>query len=455
MAQHKIVKIPDWVTPETDQYLSDVGKAGWELIHVYNQHAYMKSTIGGSFVSGNLETNVDSFGRLRVTDTYTLADYKHLYAIDVAFYDYLVSGASNTFNANRASVTLATSASIGSHAVHQTRMYHNYMPGKSQYILSSFKFGAAEPGVIKRTGYFDDYNGIFLEQDQTGSLNWVIRSATNGTASLQENRIKQADWNVNKLLEGDIVLDINHAQLAWIDFQWLSIGRVRTGFVINGVNVLCNVFDHSNKSDGAYMSTPNLPVRCEIINTTTATGSMEQICATVMSEGGYDENGTTFAHTSNTLRPLTANQTSLIMAIRLKNSYNGLPNRAYVRLEDMSVYSQNEPIKYLVVKLDSGSVSGGTWLPEDPSSVVEWNSGSMSYNVSGAREILNGFVAAAGQGAGNITPSVSQRQGSKNKINYIAQNYDSTNSEMYGIIATNLTANTTNVIASMVWKEVY
>jgi hypothetical protein len=338
-------------------------------------------------------------------------------------------------------------------------MYHNYMPGKSQYIMSSFNFGAAEPGVIKRTGYFDDYNGIFLEQDQTGSLNFVIRSATNGTGSLQENRVAQADWNVNTLLSGDVVLDITKAQLFWTDFQWLAVGRVRCGFVINGVNILCHTFDHSNKVGGAYMSNPNLPVRCEIRNTTTATGSMEQICATVMSEGGYDESGTTFAHTSNRFRILSGSESALVFAIRLKDSYNGLPNRAFVRLEDMSVYSDDQTIKYTVVKLESGSVSGGTWFSEDSASVVEWNSGSMTYDVSKAHEMLNGFAAAgtagAGGGPGTGFASTSQRQGSRNKINYIAQNYDSTASEMYGIVVTNLTGTNTDVIASMVWKEVY
>jgi hypothetical protein len=461
MTQHKIVKIPDWVLPDVENYLTDVGKGGWELVHVYNQHAYMKATAGGAgtIVSGNLATNLDAFGRLRTTDTYTLGDYKHLYAIDYNFEDYHVSGASTTFNVNRASVTLATSASADSRTVHQTKMYHNYMPGKSQYIMSSFNFGAAVSGVIKRTGYFDDYNGIFLEQDQTGSLQFVVRSATNGTASLQENRVKQVDWSVNTLLGGDVVLDITKAQLFWIDFQWLSIGRIRCGFVINGANILCHVFDHSNKTTGAYMSSPNLPVRCEIRNTTTATGSMEQICATVMSEGGYDESGTTYAHTSNKFRILSGSESALIMAIRLKTSYNGLPNRAFVRLEDMSVYSDDQTVKYTVLKLESGSVTGGTWFSEDSGSVVEWNSGSMAYDASRAHEMLNGFVAAgtagAGGGPGTGFSSTSQRQGSKNKINYIAQNYDSTSSEMYGIVVTNLTGTNTDVIASIVWKEVY
>ena len=458
MSQHKIVRIPDWVTDD-EAYLNQIGAQGWELVHVYNQHAYMKAGGGGTIASGNLATNLDAFGRLRVTETYTLGDYKHLYAIDENFINYNVSGSTHTFNVNRSSVTMQTSASAASRAYHQTKMYHNYMPGKSQFILSSFKFGATEPGVIKRTGYYDDYNGIFVEQDQTGSLQFVIRSSTNGTASIQENRVKQANWNVNTLSSGDDVLDMSKTQLFFTDFQWLAVGRVRCGFVHKGAYVLCHVFDHSNVTDVAYMSTPNLPVRCEILNTTTATGSMEQICSTVMSEGGYEESGTTWGQVVPTLRAIPSASTALLMAIRLKNSYNGLPNRAYVRMEDTSVYTKDQAVKYSIVRMASGSVTGGTWTSVDSSSVVEYNAGVMGYTASRNHELTNGFAAAGtaggggGPGVGFSTPS--QRFGTKNRINYIAQNADSTNSDMYGIIVTNLTNTSTDVAVSMVWKEVY
>ncbi len=107
------------------------------------------------------------------------------------------------------------------------------MPGKSQLILSSVVMGAAQAGVIKRTGYYDDYNGIFIEQDQTGSLQLVIRSSTNGTGSITEERVKQENWSINTLLSGDFVLDITKSQLFYIDFQWLAVGRVRCGFVVS------------------------------------------------------------------------------------------------------------------------------------------------------------------------------------------------------------------------------
>jgi hypothetical protein len=450
--QHKITRIPDWVTDD-ESYLNELGKDGWELVHIYNQHAYMKAAVGGTVASGSLTMASDAFGRTRTSEPYTLGDYKHLYSIDESFLNYNVSGSTHTFNKNRASVTLQTSASAVSRAVHQTKMYHNYMPGKSQGILSSFVFGAAQPGVIKRSGYFDDYNGIFVEQDQTGSLQFVIRSATNGTGSLQENRVKQENWNVNTLLTGDVILDITKSQLFFVDFQWLGIGRVRCGFVINGVTVVCHVFDHSNKTNVVYMSNPNLPVRCEISNTTTATGSMEQICSTVFSEGGYAESGTTWAASNPTLRTITSASTMPVLAIRLKTSYNGLPNRAFVRLEDISLFSEDQTVKYRVLRLDSGSITTGAWISVDPDSAVEYNVTATSY--TDGHEFLNGFVAAGGSGVGNAASGISQRAGTTNKINYIAQNYDSTESDLYAVVVTNMTSTSTDVAAGMVWKEVY
>jgi len=201
MTQHKIVKIPDWVTPESETFLNEVGLQGWELVHLYNQHAYMKASTAGTLASGSTSTAVDAFGRQRVSEVYTLNDYKHIYAIDNNFVDFTASNGTITFNPNRSSVTLAVPATSGSRAVHQTKMYHNYMPGKSQLILSSVVMGAAQAGVIKRTGYYDDHNGIFIEQDQTGSLQLVIRSSTNGTGSqlvvfVVDSYIKEARLSV-------------------------------------------------------------------------------------------------------------------------------------------------------------------------------------------------------------------------------------------------------------------
>lgn len=436
---------------ETDATLDFFGKSGWDVIDIYGRNALFKSRL-------NAQAGVsDAFGRVKTAIPYTLGDYKHLYASDFNFTDKLVNGATKTFNTTRASVTLAVAATSGSCAAHQSKMYHNYMPGKSQAILSSVVFGAAQPGVIKRTGYYDDYNGIFFEQDATGSLNWVIRSSVNGTGSIQENRVSQANWNVNTLNSEPITIDITKSQLISIDFQWLGIGRVRCGLVVNGEVYLCHVFDHSNKTSVVYMTDPNLPVRCEIINVgnPAQTGSMEQICATVVSEGGYSETGRAFSVSNPTFRSLSSGSLLPVIAIRLKNTFNGLPNRSFVRMLESVVFTDQQTIQYQLLKLPSGSMltTGSGWVSADTDSVVEYNISATAY--SDGKSILSGFVGANSLNANQAAPTATSRTGVANRQNFIAQNYDSNDSEIYVLTAKNMTANTTNVGGTIMWSEIY
>ncbi len=458
MPQHKIVKIPDWVVDD-EAYLNEVGVQGWELVHVYNQHAFMKAAVGGTLASGTIDPTTDAFGRQRVSEVYTLNDYKHIYSIDNNLIDYTASNGTVTFNPNRSSVTLAVPATSGSRAVHQSKMYHNYMPGKSQLILSSFVFGPDENGIIKRTGYYDDYNGIFIEQDQTGSLQLVIRSSTNGTGSITEERVKQENWSINTLLSGDFVLDITKSQLFYIDFQWLAVGRVRCGFVYKGSTVICHTFDHSNTTAVAYMTNPNLPIRCEIINAGNPpqTGSMEQICSTVGSEGGYMESGIAQSLSNPTLRSIAGGGTLPVMAIRLKNSYSGLPNRAFVRVTSVGAFTEDHTAQYQLIKLPaSSSLVGGSWVSVGNTSVVEYNITATSYGLDSGSSLLGGFIFAGGVGGGNNVAGQQQTPGIDTRVNFIAQNVQSNDSEIYVVAMKNMNASTaTDVGCTMMWREVY
>ena len=454
MSQHKIVKIPDWVTPEAESFINNVGKDGWEIVHIYNQHAYMKSATAGTIDSGSLNASVDAFGRSRVSEPFTLGDYKHISSTEDVFLNHTGSNGTVTSNINRSSVILAATSSA-SYAIHQTRMYHNYMPGKSQNILSSFIFGTAISGSTKRTGYFDDYNGIFLEQDATGSLQLVIRSATNGTGSVTEQRVKQSNWNVNTLLDGDFILDVTKTQLFYIDFQWLAVGRVRCGFVHKGVTILAHVFDHTNILDVAYMQNPNLPVRCEIRNSVNVSSSMEQICSTVVSEGGYAETGFVHSLASPVFRSLASGSTLPILAIRLKNTIDGLPNRGFVRMVRESVFTDQQTIRFELQRLSSGGdiTTGSAWVSVDGGSIVEYNISATA--VTNGHVMLAGFIGANALNPTQAVPSATARDAVQNKHNFITQNYDSTNSEIYVLVVKNMTSSTTNVGGSMLWSEIY
>lgn len=234
---------------------------------------------------------VDSFGRLRVSEPYTLFDGEARYASDASFDTLTVSGATTAFNTNQSSTSLNVTTTSGSRAVRQSFRYLPYQPGKSFLLLATFVMGAGKTNLSQRVGLFDDNNGVFFSQDGT-TLNMNIRSNTSGTPSL--TTVAQSAWNGDKL-DGTgpsgITLNVTKTQIFFMDLEWLGVGIVRTGFVLGGAYVICHTFYNANVQNTVYMTTATLPVRYEIVNTgtTASSSSMTQICSSVMSEGGYEE----------------------------------------------------------------------------------------------------------------------------------------------------------------------
>jgi len=422
----------------------------------------------------NPDTNaVDAFGRSRVSELFTLGDYKHLYAIDPNFLD-STSGAGSTvsFKQNQACARLQTGIGSTAFSVHQTKFYHHYQPGKGQLIFSSFNFYAPQQNATKRTGYFDDRDGIYFEQvglstsngvnAGIGTNNWVIRTSTSGIAT--ETRIPQSQWNRDKC-DGTgasgFNLDITKTQLIFIDFQWLGVGRVRCGFAHNGQLITAHEFYHSNNNSTVYIANPNLPVRCEIRNTGVGIGaSFDQICSSVMSEGGYVESGIDFAYTMTTTRttPTPAGTELPLVAIRLKNSFQGYLNRISVKLNNLSLFCETNSIVYKVVKLPSSAYLGNagtlTWTSASANSGVEYCIDATTY--SGGDVFASGYVPS-GASQNSLSPVASGTL-SQAKKNIIVQNIDSTNSEIYVIVVRTITTTgnaTANIAAALQWREIY
>jgi hypothetical protein len=398
----------------------------------------------------------DAFGRFRVSEPYTLGDYKHLYGLDPNFLDVLANGGTVSFQPNQACARLATTTATNSSAIHQTKFYHQYMPGKSQLIYSTFNLYAANSGVTKRTGYFDASNGIIFQQDGDGTLKFIIRTSTSGSP-VDAEVVTQANWNVDKCNgtgPSGFNLDITKTQILFIEMQWLGVGRVRMGFVHSGNYVIAHEFLHDNVLDVVYMSNPNLPVRCEIVSSgSNPAAYFDQICSTVLSEGGYVESGQNWSALNTTLRSLAAGASIPIFAIRLKNTFNTYANRMIVRLDNYNIFSTKEPLVYQVIKLPNAVAfsTSTSWVDVDTDSGVEYNIGGTA--ISTARDVLaSGYVPASASGkegiANNANPSVAKK-------NYIVQNYTSTDSEIYAVFATNVGTTVTNVGASMQWREIY
>jgi len=179
-----------------------------------------------------------------------------------------------------------------------------------------------ETGITTRVGCFDgtgvNYltpnNGIFFESDGTPSWNIAKNGSTVET-------VTQANWNIDPL-DGTgpsgVTLDLTATQILIIDFEWLGVGRVRVGFVIEGLVYYCHYFNHSNDPSftSVYMSTPNLPLRYDIQGDgANDAGSLQHICSTIISEGGQQKTGVLRSVDTGSTH-IDANTVNLIYAVK-------------------------------------------------------------------------------------------------------------------------------------------
>ena len=417
----------------------------------------------------------DAFGKLRVSEPTTLGDYHHISGENPEMILKTSGSGSGSAEVDSSSYILSVGTGNGDYAIHQSTMYHHYLPGKSQLILESFCFGEARENTLKRVGYFDDRNGVFIQQSGDGSLSIVMRSYLTG--SPQDIVVPQYEWNQDTCDEsiqgsgtmpngssapnfekfGTWTLDPTKTQLIMIDFQWLGVGRLRIGFVHDGKWKIAHEFYHSNYVSDVYWTQPSLPIRCEIRNQGVAIGTatLKQICGSVMSEGGYIETGLVkIINSSLTGRILQDGGDSLpILAIKLKNSFNGDAVRGIVRCLQASILVTNGPVYFELVRFDSHtSITGGSWISQGSDSIVEYNitatGYSNGYSVSG--QFVEAAAAKSTTAAGQIANPVTNKRG------FITQNYDSTESEAYAIVATALgSSNNINIVtySALQWSE--
>lgn len=239
-------------------------------------------------------TGTDAFGRLRTSNPLTMLDCKNVGSKNELFDENIINNATVTYSQNKSQVNLNVTQAAGDKVIRQTFRRMSYQPGKSLLIMNTFVMNEQTENLLQSVGYYDDYNGVIF-QDEGTHYQITLRSYASG--SVVNTSINQADWNGDKL-DGTgpsgITLDVTKTQIFFCDLEWLGVGSVRVGFVIDGLFVLAHTFHNANFQTAVYMTSANLPIRYEIeVNDTLATGTytMGQICSTAISEGGYQPEG--------------------------------------------------------------------------------------------------------------------------------------------------------------------
>jgi len=341
----------------------------------------------------------DAFGRLRTSSPLTLFDSSHRYR-DNNLWTNLIVGTGSTvgFVTTQGLVNIGIGTTSGASVIRETTKVFSYQPGKSLQIINTFVMNAPKTNLCQRVGYFGADNGIYFEVDGS-TVNFVERSIVSGI--LTETHAPQSSWLYDKM-DGTgpsgYTLDPSKGQIMWTDIEWLGLGTVRVGFVIDGNFIHCHSFHHANQIQSTYITTASLPLRYEIFNTgvTTSSSTLKQVCSTVLSEGGYELRGLQQAVGTAITNPVTLATVGTdytVISLRLKASPDRLD--AIVILTAVSMLGTTNNANYNWKVIASGTTVGGTWVSAGSDSAVEYKIDGGTH--SGGRVLASGYFNSSQQ----------------------------------------------------------
>ena len=420
----------------------------------YSVPETISSLVEASNTTGPVEvtlpaTQSDAFGRLRVSNPLTLFDSSHRFDDNDLWSTATATGGTAVFNADQGLVDISVTSASGSSVTRETIKVFAYQPGKSLLIMNTFVMAAPQAGLTQRVGYYGSSNGFYLEQAGT-DIAFVERSVVTG--SLVNTPVLQEDWNGDKL-DGTgasgYTLDLTKAQIYWMDVEWLGVGSVRMGFIIDGQFIICHTFQHANIITSTYITTASLPLRCEIFNTagTSGVSTLKQICSTVISEGGYELRGVQQAVATPILTPKTfavAGTYYPIVGIKLKSTrLDGI-----VIATAVSILGTGNGKNYQWRVVNGSTISGGLWVDASADSSVQYNLTGTS--VSGGRVLASGFINSSNQGSPSINilkEALFANQLERNGLTGVAY-------ELVIEMAVQTTSGGEGAFASIDWEEV-
>ena len=336
---------------------------------------------------------IDAFARLRVSQPTLLLDTKQVGGAPDLFCSNGVSGSgSATYSINRSSTALTVGSAVGV-AARQSKSRAIYQAGKSLLVFQTFVMAAGQTNLRQRVGLFSTKNGIFLQRDGT-TLSIVRRTFLSGSAV--DTVVAQASWNVDPM-DGSgpsgITIDTTKAQILMLDLEWLGVGQVRCYFVVDGVPVWFHSFKNANNLTSVYMTNPNLPLRWEVEATGTITGTatLEAICGSVNSEGGYEINGVTSSvDMGSTVNQIAGGAFEEILAVRMQSAFTEFATAFVQAVSVIAATSSNFLWRLVLNPTETGA---GTWA-NVPNSILERNI-TRVVTVDTGHRILSGYVASA------------------------------------------------------------
>jgi hypothetical protein len=327
---------------------------------------------------------VDAFGRQRVSQPFTLFDSVLRHSKNAELWNETISGGTSVHLPNESSVLMTVTAS-GHSVLRRTRKRFPYQPGKGLNVLQSFAGSTPQAGLIQEVGLCDNNNGIMLRASGT-TVQFVIRSSTTG--SPEETVVNQNEWNIDAAQW----LNFSKTNIFTTDLEWLGVGRVRCGFVLDGEYYYCHEFNHANALDTVYMTTAILPLSYAVRAVATVSGSMKQICSNVASEGGYEPAGAIYIAGRGASNFASISSETMVAAIRMTSGRTDnliLPSQV-----DASLGGKQNDNVVAQWRMRLNPTISGTWVDAENGrgNVQTMSSGTFS----GGTVINAGLVSARG-----------------------------------------------------------
>jgi hypothetical protein len=352
--------------------------------------------IGG----GDGSTAYDAFGRLRVSNPLTIFDSKNTMSKNNLFDESLSGSGGVTYTANKSTVNLNVTEVSGDKVIRQSKRVMSYQPGKSLLNLNTFVMNTLTANLKQKIGMFDANNGIFFYADGT-TLKIVRRTYVTGSPA--DTEISQSSWNGDKL-DGTgasgYTLNPTLATIMFMDFEWLGMGAVRVGFVIDGKFIVAHTFKNANSLNTVYMQTANLPIRYEIETAATlaaGTYTLQQVCSTTMIEGGYAPDG---------VRQMIGTASLGGVNLTTAGTYYNLGT---IRIKSSRPYAVIIPLSVTASAISNSDFQLELRLNATPSTSFSYTSYSdnVEYDLDGTKTITGGTIIGqaylSGKGANSLS----------------------------------------------------
>lgn len=368
--------------------------------------------IKGNFTFTDRNIKTDAFDRVRVGLPITLFEINSIFNKNHTIGEVLSGSGESTHVDTNSYISMTVSDTGVGKVIRQSYEYVPYQPGKSRFMIFTgvLEISGGVEGCVSRIGCFDSSvdktvvtgvgNGLFFELNGT---NMYVVERLNDV----DTKVIQSSWNVDKLdgtgPSGYTLNEWSKAHIFAIEQEWLGVGMVRFSLIINGAMVPIHIFTHSGLGEygGSAITMPyakmgKLPVRYEIRSSSPVNAEMRMICATVLSEGGFELYGFPYSYPRTTAKSASTTATVPILSIKLKEDNGSEYNRMTILIKNVSMLNSgnNKFGLYKLYELQSKSaLTGASWSSINANSGVQVDTSATAVNTANSRLVKSGYIS--------------------------------------------------------------